>query len=154
MRHIATLIVMTGLIAANSSSAAVATRGPKEGLMLESQVTHLGAFVKSRVVLEAGSSEWVKIGEGRAKAAQGSDGDRFVGERFVIEARAVMLDADIAEVETRVRGQKHEETGKLLVRLGDYGEITTSQMESLSGAKKERAVETKLGVRVVKIRVQ
>lgn len=153
MRHIATLIVMIGLIAANSSSAAVAARGPKEGLMLESQVTHLGAFVKSRVVLEAGSSEWVKIGEGRAKA-QGRDGVRFVGERFVIEARAVMLDADIAEVETRVRGQKHEETGKLLVRLGDYGEITTSQMESLSGAKNERTVETKLGVRVVKIRVQ
>lgn len=148
MRRFAALIMTMGLFAAHVALAAIPGRGPKEGLMLESQVTHLGTFVKSRVVLEAGNVNWVKIGEGQAKTAGGT------GERFVIEARATMLDAEIAEVETRIRGQKVEESGKLLVRLGDYGVITNAQMESLSGAKAERAVETKLGVRVVKIRVQ
>lgn len=149
MRLIAALIMVIGFLIANSATAAIPPRGrpagPKEGLMLESQVTHLGAFVKSRVVVEPGNANWVKIGEGQAKGQS---------ERFVIEARATMLDAEIAEVETRIRSQKAEESGKLLVRLGDYGMITNTQMETVSGSKMARAAETKLGVRVVKIRLQ
>ena len=124
--------------------------------MLESQVNHLGIFVKSRVVLEAGSSQWVKIGEGTLANAKGSN-VKGSDSRFVVEARATMLDAEVAEVETRVRGRNYEETGKLLVRLGEYGMITTAQMETLSGNKPQASAEvdqkmTKLGVRVVKVR--
>ncbi len=150
MRFIAALIGITGLFVAHTAAAAIPSRGPKESLMLESQVTHSGAFVKSRIVLEAGNPNWVKIGEGQTKALRAGTS----GERFVIEARATMLDAEVAEVETRIRSQKLEESGKLLVRLGDYGVITNTQMETVSGAKAARAVETKLGVRVVKVRLQ
>lgn len=124
--------------------------------MLESQVSHLGIFVKSRVVLEAGSAQWVKIGEGTLVNAKGANVNGS-DSRFIVEARATMLDAEVAEVETRVRGRNYEETGKLLVRLGEYGMITTAQMETLSGNKPQVTTEvgqkmTKLGVRVVKVR--
>jgi hypothetical protein len=160
MRIIAILISIIFFGSTVSALAGISPRSrhepPREGLMLESQIDHLGIFVKSRVLLEVGSAQWVKIGEGTLAKARGLDAN-VSDSRFIIEARATMMDAEVAEVETRVRGLNYEENGKLLVRLGEYAMITTAQMETLSGNKLQASAGagqkmTKLGVRVVKVR--
>jgi hypothetical protein len=135
-----------------------------DGLLLESVVSFEESSARSRVLLEAGGVRWVKVAEIsvrnpkiRAAASAGHKPHEDGEESFVVEARATMLDAEVAEVETRIRGKKYEETGKLLVRFGEYGEITTAQMETVSGDKPYMKngfdkMPTKFGVRVVRVR--
>ncbi len=138
-----------GLVSSNAGAAFTRTQagGLTEGLLVEAQVTQGTNVIAGRVLIEAGRTEWTTIASAPATA-------KGKAAKLKLEARATLLDTDVVEVETRVTGGQ-EQTGKLIVRLGESGIMTSSQMESAepaSGSAATAPVETSVGVKVLRVR--
>ncbi len=141
------LITAVGLMSSDAGAAFTRNQagGLTEGLLVEAQVSQGTNVIAGRVLIEAGRTEWTTIASspatGKGKAVP-----------LKLEARATLLDNEIVEVETRVTGGQ-EQTGKLIVRLGESGVMTSSQMESAESAAGTPApLETSVGVKVLRVR--
>ncbi len=141
------LITAVGLISSDAGAAFTRTQagGLTEGLLVEAQVSQGANVIAGRVLIEAGRTEWTTIASSQATG-------KGKASPLKLEARATLLDNEIVEVETRVTGGQ-EQTGKLIVRLGESGIMTSSQMESAeSGAGNSAPLETSVGVKVLRVR--
>jgi hypothetical protein len=118
--------------------------GLTEGLLVEAQLKQGSSALAGRVLIEAGRSEWTTI-------ASTLSSKSVKNKRLKLEARATLLDSDIVEVETRISGEL-EQTGKLIVRLGESATITTSQMEGSETSAATSPPATSVGVKVLRVR--
>ncbi len=132
-------ILLSGAVSATFSwvEAAIETQ---EALMLEAKVTQGRETVSGRVLLQAGSTNWTLV-------ADQPDKSRKPGLR--LEARAVMIEPDVVEIETRISGLS-EQSAKMIVRFGELAELNVTQMEGAIVGKDRP--ETNLGVKVLKVR--
>lgn len=135
-----TVLATTFLIAPLSDFRASAAVEGREALMLEAKVKQGSDTISGRVLLQAGSSAWTRV------ADQASAG-RKSGLR--LEARAVMLEPDVVEIETRILGSS-EQSAKMIVRLGELAELNVAQMEGADVGKNRP--QTNLGVKVLRVR--
>jgi hypothetical protein len=119
---------------------AVAAVEVREALMLEAKVKQGTETISGRVLLQAGSAAWTRV-------ADQSGMGRKSGLR--LEARAVMLEQDVVEIETRILGAS-EQNAKMIVRLGELAELNVAQMEGPDVSK--HRPQTNLGVKVLKVR--
>lgn len=132
-------IVLSGWVLAAFTwvEAAIETQ---EALLLEATVKQGRETVSGRVLLQAGSANWTLV-------ADQPDSSRKPGLR--LEARAVMIESDVVEIETRISGSS-EQNANMIVRLGELAELNVTQMEGAIGSKDRP--ETNLGVKVLKVR--
>lgn len=128
-----------------------------EGLLVEARATQGGNVIGGKVLIEAGRGEWTTVAA--IGATTGGIAKSKTSAPLKLEARAVMLEPDLVEVETRVTGGR-EESGKLVVRIGETGLITTSQMENsdagsaagANSAASKAGDSTSIGVKVLRVR--
>lgn len=112
----------------------------REALMLEAKVEQGRETISGRVLLQAGSAVWTRVAD---QAGVGRN------SRLRLEARAVMLEPDVVEIETRILGST-EQNAKMIVRLGELAELNVAQMEGADASK--HRPQTNLGVKVLKVR--
>jgi hypothetical protein len=151
MACLRSLIVVFIFISATAwATAKTATGSLSEGLLVDADLTQGTQTIGGRVLIEAGRTEWTTIAESKAKNLSRLK-HGLLESPLKLEARATLLEPDVVEVETRITGRS-EQNGKLIVRLGERAEMTTSQMESSESATKEAATPTNLGVKVLRVR--
>lgn len=134
-----TLLLSAMALEAGASKAKLGLEA-REALMLEANVKQGRDHVSGRVLLQSGATAWTLVA---GKAGNG----RPSGLR--LEARAVMLEPDVVEIETRITGSS-EQSAKMIVRLGELAELNVAQMEGATVSKNRP--ETSLGVKVLKVR--
>lgn len=143
-----TLPVTALAMASQTSAPRTSSGGLNEGLLVEAQLTQGASVISGRVLIEAGRTDWTTIAASESGKTKKSEAGRLK-----LEARANLIDSDVVEIETRVTG-KTEQTGKLVVRLGETGTITTSQMEGTDPgvAGQTTSGDTSIGVKVLRVR--
>jgi hypothetical protein len=138
-RMIIALVAGVPIAAFGPLLADAATEG-REALMLEAKVEQGRETISGRVLLQAGSATWTSVAD---RPGVG----RKPGLR--LEARAVMIEPDVVEIETRILGSS-EQNAKMIVRLGELAELNVAQMEGADAIKQRP--QTNLGVKVLKVR--
>ena len=148
---VSSLAISASLFAATSPNAAMRTLN--EGLLVEADLKQGTQAIAGRVLIEAGRTEWTTIAESKiSKKSKLAAGET----QLKLEARATLLEPDVVEVETRITGRS-EQNGKLIVRLGERAEMTTSQMESTetagtTGSEKDSTNPMSVGLKVLRVR--
>lgn len=137
---LATTFLLSALVLEAGASKAKIGFEAREALLLEANVKQGREHVSGRVLLQSGGAAWTLVA---GKAGNG----RPSGLR--LEARAVMLEPDVVEIETRITGSS-EQSAKMIVRLGELAELNVAQMEG--GTASKNRPETNLGVKVLKVR--
>lgn len=138
-RLVIALVAVVPIATFGPLSSDAATEG-REALMLEAKVEQGRETISGRVLLQAGSAKWTRVAD---QAGVG----RKSGLR--LEARAVMLEPDVVEIETRILGSS-EQNAKMIVRLGELAELNVAQMEGADVSKHRPQIN--LGVKVLKVR--
>lgn len=139
-----TLFLLTVVASGQAGASKKPAVEVREGLLLEANVKQGRDQVSGRVLLQSGETVWTLV-------ASKAGNERQAGLR--LEARAVMLEPDVVEIETRITGST-EENAKMIVRLGELANLNVAQMEGATESVKggKNRPETSLGVRVLKVR--
>ena len=126
------------LVAALAFAPATSAAGLSEGFLIEGELKQGARVAAGRVLIEAGHRDWMTIAMTPATKKDPA---------LRLQARATLVEADVVEIETRITG-RGEQNGKMIVRVGERGEMTTSQLEGAS----ESVPPTSLGLKVLRVR--
>ena len=116
----------------------VKAAGLSEGFLIEADLKQGARSAAGRVLIEAGHKEWMTIATTPATKQD---------PVLRLEARATLVEADVVEIETRIFG-RGEQNGRMIVRVGERGEMTTTQLEGASNA----TPPTSVGLKVLRVR--
>ncbi len=112
--------------------------GLSEGFLIEADLKQGSRVAAGRVLIEAGHDAWMTIAMTPATKQDPA---------LRLQARATLVEADVVEIETRITG-RGEQNGRMIVRVGERGEMSTAQLE---GASKDTPA-TSLGLKVLRVR--
>jgi hypothetical protein len=151
---VSSVFILAIAFAATGAHAAAGTLN--EGLLVEADLKQGTQSLAGRVLIEAGRTEWTTIAESRWKKTTSRKVHEPLEQPLKLEARATLLEPDVVEIETRITGLS-EQNGKLIVRLGERAEMTTTQMESTDvpgtiGSQKMAPPVTSVGLKVLRVR--